>query len=177
MKTSLMRETKETRVDVSLDMESRETSISTGIELLDCVLTSLAQSAQMGLKVATHGDLTTGDHHTVEDVGITAGSALAGLIKGWKGPGNGCAIVPLGNVLATAAIRFGEPGYLEEFSFASEILGGMELENFSHFMRSLAYNGSFSLYLEAKGDDDRRKAEAMAAALGFALRAAFKKQW
>jgi|GEM_PF-189691 len=174
MKASFIRETKETRVEVSLDLDGREVSIHTGIELLDRVLESLAQSAQMGLEVVAQGDLATGDHHTVEDVGITAGSALAELIMTGMGPGNGYAMVPSGHVLATAAVKFGEPGYLEEFSFVSERLGGMELENFSHFMRALAYNGHFNLYLGAKGDDDWRKAEAMAAALGSAMRAAFK---
>ncbi len=166
----MKRETKETSVEVTLDLEGQgvrdvRKSIDTGVALLDFILSNLASSSAFGLEVRAKGDLETGDHHTTEDVGITLGCVIAKLVS----RGMGSSIVPAGDCIATAAVRFDEPGYRGDFNFQAEEIGGMSLENFSHFLRALAYNGGFSLYMKAEGDDDRRKIEAMAIALGRAL--------
>jgi imidazoleglycerol-phosphate dehydratase len=74
--------------------------------------------------------------------------------------------------MATAAVRFGEPGYRGDFDMQSGSVAGMSLENFSHFLRALAYNGRFSLVIRAKGGDDRSKIEAISLALGRAIKKA-----
>lgn len=169
MKASWKRETKETRVEVTLDLEgSGVREIDTGIELLDFMLSDFASVGIFDLEVRAKGDLETGDHHTTEDVGITLGTVLAKLIT----KGIGSSVVPAGECLALAAVRFGEPGYRGDFDFNAQELGGMSLENFGHFLRALAYNGGFTLHIKAEGDDDWRKIEAMIAALGRALRRA-----
>lgn len=169
MKASWKRETKETRVEVTLDLDdSGVREINTGIELLDFMLLNFALAGIFDLDVRAKGDLETGDHHTTEDVGITLGTVLAKLIT----KGTGSSVVPAGECLALAALRFGEPGYRGDFDFKAEELGGMSLENFGHFLRALAYNGGFTLHMKAEGDDDRRKIEAMMTALGRALRRA-----
>jgi imidazoleglycerol-phosphate dehydratase len=129
-------------------------------------LSLLCSSSGFDMSLKASGDLETGDHHTTEDVGIALGSALAKLVK----TGTGSSIVPSGACLAMAAVAFGEPWFRGDFQFQDRELGGMALENFSHFMRSLAYNGNFTLHLCAQGGEDRRKVEAMATALGVALR-------
>jgi imidazoleglycerol-phosphate dehydratase len=169
MKLSSKRETRETKVEVSLSSVGRGTALAdTGVELLDTVLSLLCSSSGFDLELKARGDLETGDHHTTEDVAIALGSALAKLPQA----GTGSAIVPSGSCLAMAAVAFGEPCFRGDFQFQSRELGGMALENFSHFMRTLAYNGSFTLHLSAHGGEDRRKVEAMAIALGSALRSA-----
>ncbi|HSD59024.1 MAG TPA: imidazoleglycerol-phosphate dehydratase [Methanotrichaceae archaeon] len=169
MKASTKRETKETSVEVSMNLEgSGVREVNTGIELLDFMLSDFASAGIFDLEVRAKGDLETGDHHTTEDVGITLGAVLTKLIT----KGTGSSIVPAGECQAMAAVRFGEPGYRGDFDFQAEELGGMSLENFGHFLRALAYNGGFTLHMKAEGDDDRRKIEAMAIALGRAIRKA-----
>jgi imidazoleglycerol-phosphate dehydratase len=167
MKVSFKRDTKETRIEVSLSSVGRGTATAdTGIELLDEILCLLCSSSGFDLELKARGDLETGDHHTTEDIGIVLGSALAKLTKA----GTGSSIVPSGSCLAVAAVAFGEPWFRGDFQFQGKELGGMALENFGHFMRTLAYNGNFTLHLSAQGGEDRRKVEAMAIALGGALR-------
>jgi len=70
------RSTGETQVTVSLDLDGGEASASTGVGFLDHMLDLLARHGRLGLKVEASGDLETGAHHTVEDVGIVLGQAL-----------------------------------------------------------------------------------------------------
>jgi imidazoleglycerol-phosphate dehydratase len=169
MKASLKRETKETSIKISLDLDGAgNCQADTGIELLDLILITLAKTSGTDLIVKAKGDLATGDHHTAEDVGIVLGSVLAKLIT----DGIGSSMVPSGDCLALAAVCFGEPGYKGDFQLDAQEMGGMALENFSHFARAVAYNGRFTLHLNAKGGDDHRKIEAMMAAFGRALKKA-----
>ena len=169
MKVSRKRETKETSIDVILDTNGANNIIvETGIELLDEILKSFAKGSGFELFIKARGDLETGDHHTAEDTGIALGSALSEVIK----TGIGSSVVPSGQTLALAAVRFGESGYRGDFEFQAKVVGGMSLENFGHFLRALAYNGRFSLVIRAEGGDDRSKIEAISLALGRAIRKA-----
>jgi imidazoleglycerol-phosphate dehydratase len=169
MSASRKRETKETSIEVILEIEGKGLiQVDTGIELLDEILSAIARGAGFDLTVKARGDLETGDHHTTEDTAITFGSALAEVIKS----GIGSSMVPSGQAWAAAAVRFGEPGYQGNFALQSQALGGMCLENFSHFLRALAYNGLFNLIISAEGGDDRSKTEAMSTALGRAIKKA-----
>lgn len=169
MLASRKRETRETSIDVILETDGVGTvDVDTGIELLDEILRALGRGALFDLTVKARGDLETGDHHTIEDVGIALGGALAQVIKS----GIASSIVPSGLAMATAAVRFGEPGYRGDFDLQSGNLAGMSLENFGHFLRALAYNGGFTLVIRAEGGDDRGKIEAMSLALGRAIKKA-----
>lgn len=166
MLSSLKRETRETSITVTVDLDGTGVvQADTGIELLDDILKTLGEASGFDLAVLAKGDLQTGDHHTTEDVGITLGSVLARLIVS----GAGCSAVPMGDCLAQASVSFGEPGYFGDFILGAHELGGMALENFGHYARSVAYNGRFTLHLSAKGGSDHEKIIAMAAAVGRAL--------
>jgi imidazoleglycerol-phosphate dehydratase len=130
----------------------------------------MAEASDFDLMIRADGDLQTGDHHITEDVGITLGTVLADLMN----KGLGSSIVPSGDCLAMAAVRFGEPFFSGEFHLQADVLGGMNLENFRHFMRTLAFNGRFTLYLKADGNNNMRKIEAMSLALGAALKKAYQ---
>lgn len=171
MKSSLKRETKETRIDVSLSASGRAIfEVSTGIKLFDAMLRVFAEASGFDLVVRAEGDLETGDHHTIEDVGITIGHALSNLANS----GIGSSTVPKGECLATAAIRLGEPGYKSNFEFRAQEMDGMSLENIGHFLRAVAYNGNFTLHIQAEGENDRSKIEAICAATGRALKNAME---
>ena len=133
---------------------------------MDEILSAIARGAGFDLTVKARGDLETGDHHTTEDTAITLGSTLAQAIKS----GIGSSIVPSGQAVAMAAVRFGEPGYQGDFELQSAAMAGMSLENLTHFLRALAYSGRFNLAICAKGGDDRSKIGAMSLALGRAGR-------
>lgn len=166
MRTSIRRETAETTIEISLDLEwSGLSKADTDIPLLDEIIRNLAKASRFDVSVKARGDLPTGDHHTVEDVAITLGSAIAELTK----EGIGSSTVPSGTCLAQAVVRLGEPGYSDSFEFEADDLGGVQLENVTHFMRALAYNGNFTLHLKAVGGDDWQKVEALTLALGRAL--------
>ena len=171
MPSSRKRETKETCVEAFLNIEGQgQIHVETGIELLDEILLAIGRSGGFDLKVMAKGDAETGDHHTTEDVAITLGSVLAEEVQVQGGIGS--STVPSGQSLATAAVRFGEPGYQGNFSLKSSTLSGMDLENFSHLLRALAYNGRFTLAISATGGDDRSQIEAMSTALGRAIKKA-----
>jgi imidazoleglycerol-phosphate dehydratase len=173
MKASRKRETKETRIDVTLDTNGANLiKVNTGIELLDEILKAFAKGSGFELTVNAIGDLETGDHHTTEDTGITLGSALSEVIKS----GIGSSVVPSGQTLAMAAVRFGEPGYRGDFEFQGDVVGEMSLENFGHFLRTLAYNGMFTLAIRADGGDDRSKIEAASTAVGRAVQKAAREK-
>lgn len=169
MKASLKRETNETTVKLSVDLDgSGRSEIDTGIHLLDEILCTIADASGFEIIAHAKGDLQTGDHHTSEDVAIAMGSVLSKLIK----DGIGSSIVPAGECCALAAVRFGQAAYKGDFEFNAREMGGMALENFGHFCRSIAYNGRFTLFLSSKGADDRGKIIAMTTALGRALKRA-----
>ncbi|HWQ21091.1 MAG TPA: imidazoleglycerol-phosphate dehydratase [Methanotrichaceae archaeon] len=169
MLASLKRETKETCIDASLEVLGRgQCQASTGIELLDEVLLAFAEGGGFDLAVKAAGDYQTGDHHTAEDVGIALGTAIGQLGIA----GTGSSMVPSADGFAMAAVRFGQPGYTGDFELRSQASCGMALENVGHFMRALAFNGRFTLYLSAKGELDRPKIDAMALSLGRAIKKA-----
>ena len=169
MKSSFKRDTKETKISVTLDIDGAGSNeVATGIELLDEILVVLAKASGFDLTVKAKGDLATGDHHTTEDVGIALGSVLGKQIQ----KGIGSSLVPSGECLVLAAVRFGEPGYSGDFEFRSDEMGCMALENFGHFARTVAYNGRFTLHLSAKGGGDHQKIDALTLALGRALKRA-----
>ena len=169
MLASRKRETRETCIEVILETEgSGVIEVDTGIEFMDEILRALGRGALFDLTVKARGDLETGDHHTIEDIGIALGGALSQVIKS----GIASSIVPSGQAMAIAAVRFGEPGYRGEFDLQSGNLAGMSLENFGHFLRALVYNGGFTLVIRAEGGDDRGKIEAMSLALGRAIKKA-----
>src|ERR1041384_2193195 len=107
------RETRESRVDVSLDLDgSGRAEIATGIGFLDHMLDSLARHARFDLTVNAEGDLHVDQHHTAEDVGITLGQALNQALQERRGIRRfGDAAVPLDEALVQVAIDLGGRPY------------------------------------------------------------------
>src|ERR1051325_7150059 len=99
------RSTAETKIRLSLDLDGGEASAATGVGFLDHMLDLLARHGRLGLKVEAEGDLETGAHHTVEDVGIALGQALDEALGDRSGIRRyGSALVPMDESIAECAI-------------------------------------------------------------------------
>src|SRR5689334_24500320 len=101
----IQRKTRETEVTVAVDLDGGAVATSTGVGFLDHMLELLARHGRLGLRVEANGDLETGAHHTVEDVGIVFGQALDEALGDRAGIRRyGSALVPMDEALAECAI-------------------------------------------------------------------------
>ena len=144
------RVTGETDVRVRLDLDgSGEATIDTGVGFFDHMLTLLAHHALIDLEVVARGDLETGSHHTVEDVGITMGLALAEALGDRAGIERyGWALVPMDECLGQAAIDVsGRPFLACEVPLPYANIGGFETDLLEEFLRGLVNNARLTVHL------------------------------
>lgn len=172
---TVTRTTKETEITVTVDLDGRgESSVSTGVPAYDHLLESLATHSLIDLTVTAAGDLDVDDHHTVEDVALALGQALAEAVGAGAGIGRfGDARVPMDEALATCALDLGGRPYASiVLGFANERIGTLTTQNIPHALESLARTAGLTLHLEASGRNDHHVAEAAFKALARALRQA-----
>jgi len=169
------RKTNETDIELKINLDgSGNTDINTGIAFFDHMLNSFAKHGSFDLKVSARGDLTVDDHHTIEDVGITLGSALHKALGDKKGIERfGEARVPMDEALATAVVDIGGRSFLAfKASFANQKIGGFNPQNTRHFFESLVSNAGINAHMEVSGENDHHKIEALFKAFGVALKRA-----
>jgi imidazoleglycerol-phosphate dehydratase len=172
---TLTRVTRETSVELTLDLDGTGmTDIDTGVGFFDHLLGSLAHHGLFDLTIRARGDLHVDDHHTVEDVALVLGAALAEALADRAGIERfGDAAVPMDEALATAVVDAGgRPYAVIELPFAGERAGTLTLQNVPHALEALARGGGITLHLTGTGRNDHHLAEAAFKALGRALRAA-----
>ena len=170
------RRTGETDVTLRLDLSGQgEGERATGVGFFDHMLDLLARHGGLDLTVTARGDLHTGAHHTVEDVGICLGRALdealgdrAGIVR------YGHAVVPMDEARAACAIDLSGRGLcVFEGDLPSGAIGNFDHELAEEFFRALAVNGRLTLHLTIeRGANVHHKIEAAFKALARALRAA-----
>ena len=144
------RTTGETDVRVRVELDGTGTAtVSTGVGFFDHMLSLLARHSLIDLEVQAAGDLETGSHHTVEDVGITLGQALSEALGDRAGIERyGSALVPMDECLAQAAIDLsGRPFTAIDVPLPDGVIGGFETELLEEFMRALANHGGLTLHL------------------------------
>jgi imidazoleglycerol-phosphate dehydratase len=144
------RETGETKIELSLDLDgSGKASISTGIGFFDHVLTLLSRHSLIDLTVQAQGDLQVDAHHTVEDVGICYGKALAQALGDKAGIRRyGDATVPMDETLVTAAIDLsGRPYCVWNAEIPREMLGTFNAPLAEEFWRAVASSGALTLHI------------------------------
>jgi imidazoleglycerol-phosphate dehydratase len=124
-------------------------TVSTGVGFFDHMLTLLARHSLIDVEVEARGDLETGSHHTVEDVGITLGQAIAQALGDRAGIERyGSALVPMDECLAQAAIDLsGRPFTVIDVPLPATVIGGFETELLPEFMRGLANHAGLTLHL------------------------------
>ncbi len=175
--SKITRKTNETDIEVKITLEgSGNTDINTGIPFFDHMLNSFAKHGSFDLVVKASGDLSVDDHHTIEDVGIALGSAIAKALGDKKGIERfGEARVPMDEALATAAIDISGRNFLVfNATFESQKIGSFNPQNAGHFFESLASNGGINAHLAVTGENDHHKIEALFKAFGVALKRAAK---
>ena len=170
---TVRRETGETQIEITLVLDGRgHAQTDTGVGFLDHMLAALTRHARFDLSVQATGDLDVDEHHTVEDVGITLGTALGQALGDRSGITRmGHAIVPMDEALALVAVDIGGRGYFVfEGEFDTPHIGGMATSLVSHFFESLAMEARMNLHARLlTGRDDHHRAEALFKALARAL--------
>ena len=169
------RQTKETEVLVRLNLDGAGTGdVNTGIPFLDHLLRALAVHGRLDLEVKARGDLEVDAHHTVEDVGIVLGEALAEALGDRSGIIRfGDATVPLDESRATVALDCGGRGYaMVDVPLRGVMIGSLPATLLPHFLETFALRGGVTLHVIATGRDDHHLAEATFKALARALRQA-----
>jgi imidazoleglycerol-phosphate dehydratase len=170
---TINRQTGETDIKITLDLDGTgQADINTGVGFLDHMLHALARHARFDLTVQATGDLHIDEHHTVEDVGIVLGRAIAQALGDRKGITRmGHAIVPMDEALALVAIDFGGRGYFVfDGHFDTDRIGQMGTSLIPHFLESVAHEGRMNLHARLlAGTDDHHRAEALFKALARAL--------
>jgi imidazoleglycerol-phosphate dehydratase len=147
----IKRSTGETEVSVSVDLDGGAVSATTGVGFFDHMLELLGHHGRLALTIRATGDLQTGAHHTVEDVGIAFGQALDQALADRAGIRRyGSAIVPMDESLGTCAIDIsGRPLCLFEAELPPVSIAGFDTELAEEFFRAVASNAKLTLHLAA----------------------------
>jgi imidazoleglycerol-phosphate dehydratase len=172
---TVTRATKETQITVTLKLDGTgETKIDTGVGFYDHLLNSMAHHALFDLEIEATGDLVIDEHHTVEDVALVLGAALAQALGDRSGIARfGDCAVPMDESVATAVVDVGgRPYAVIDLPFMGKRAGKMPLELIEHTLESFARAGGVTLNLKGRGRNDHHLAEAAFKALGRALCAA-----
>jgi imidazoleglycerol-phosphate dehydratase len=175
-RSELSRKTSETDIVVRLNLDGTGvTKIATGVGFFDHMLTAFGRHGLFDLEVEAKGDLHIDAHHTVEDVGIVLGQALAHALGEKRGINRfGQASVPMDEALVDASIDLSGRAYLGwNVNFERPILGTMDTQLVEEFFRALTGNGLFTLHLrQLAGTNAHHVAEATFKACARALRMA-----
>jgi imidazoleglycerol-phosphate dehydratase len=170
------RDTKETQIRVRLNLDGTgQAKLATGIGFFDHMLDQLARHGLIDLEIEAHGDLHIDGHHTVEDVGITLGMAIAQAVGDKKGLTRyGHAYVPLDEALSRVVIDFsGRPGLHMRVPFKSAMIGGFDTQLTYEFFQGFANHALVTLHIDnLHGDNAHHQCETVFKAFARALRMA-----
>jgi imidazoleglycerol-phosphate dehydratase len=174
-KTNIERDTNETSIQLTLDLDGGECSAATGIGFFDHMIDLLSRHGGMGISVKADGDLETGAHHTVEDVGIVFGQALDRALGDRRGINRfGSALVPMDEALAECALDIsGRPLLAFRGDLPKARIGDFETELTEEFFGAVARSAGITLHLEIRdGSNVHHMIEACFKAFARALRMA-----
>jgi imidazoleglycerol-phosphate dehydratase len=169
------RSTAETQIRLSLNLDGGESSAATGVGFLDHMLDLLARHGRLGLTVEASGDLETGAHHTVEDVGIVLGQALDEALGDRAGIRRyGSALVPMDESLAECALDIsGRPLCVFDAELPPTSIAGFDSELAEELFRAVASNAKLTLHVSVRrGSNVHHMIEACFKAFARALRVA-----
>jgi imidazoleglycerol-phosphate dehydratase len=161
-------------VRVDLDGSGRR-ELATGVPFLDHMLDQIARHGLVDLEVSAEGDLHIDGHHTVEDVGITLGQAVAKAIGERKGIRRyGHAYVPLDEALSRVVIDFsGRPGLEWHVEFARDMIGAFEVDLAHEFFQGFVNHAQVTMHIDnLRGSNAHHQCETVFKAFARALRTA-----
>ncbi len=172
----IIRNTLETQVTVRLDLDGTgQGKFATGVPFLDHMLDQIARHGLIDLDVQAVGDLHIDAHHTVEDIGITIGQALAKALGDKKGLTRyGHSYVPLDEALSRVVIDLsGRPGLEFDVPFTRATIGQFDVDLVNEFFRGLVNHAGITLHIDnLRGVNAHHQAETVFKAFGRALRMA-----
>ena len=172
------RRTAETDITVKLNLDgSGQSRLATGIGFFDHMLDQVARHGLIDLEITAQGDLHIDGHHTVEDVGITLGQALAQAVGDKKGLRRyGHAYVPLDEALSRVVVDFsGRPGLVQHIPFTSGMIGTLDTQLVHEFFQGFVNHAGVSLHIDnLRGENAHHQAETVFKAFGRALRMALE---
>ncbi|MBR3497701.1 MAG: imidazoleglycerol-phosphate dehydratase HisB [Selenomonadaceae bacterium] len=170
------RATKETRVEVELNLDGAGvTEIDSGVGFFNHMLNLFAAHGQFDLKIFCAGDLEVDGHHSVEDIGITLGTALKEALGDKRGITRyGTFFLPMDETLALVSLDIsGRPFLVCEVGEFAPMIGNFDTQLVEEFLRAFAFNAGITLHVKIfYGKNSHHKVEAIFKALGHALRAA-----
>ncbi len=166
------RETAETDIEVTLDLDGNgDSTVETGVGFFDHMLETFAKHGLFDLTVRCDGDLDIDDHHTVEDVAITLGSALEEALGEKRGIVRYAdRRVPLDEAVACVVVDVsGRPRFYFDGEFSQPTVGAFTSDMARHFAESLALNAGLTLHLAVDGENAHHEVEALFKSLARAL--------
>jgi imidazoleglycerol-phosphate dehydratase len=170
------RNTRETQIRVVVNLDgSGRSALSTGIGFFDHMLDQIARHGAIDLTVEARGDLHIDGHHTVEDVGITLGQAVAQAIGDKVGIRRyGHAYVPLDEALSRVVVDFsGRPGLVMNVPFVRAMIGEFDVDLAHEFFQGFVNHALVTLHIDnLRGSNAHHQCETVFKAFGRALRAA-----
>jgi imidazoleglycerol-phosphate dehydratase len=175
-KAEIQRDTKETKVHVALDLDGTgKARLASGIPFLDHMLDQVARHGAIDLEVEAKGDLEIDAHHTVEDIGITLGMAMAKALGDKKGIRRyGHAYVPLDEALSRAVVDFsGRPGLEFHVDFTRARVGEFDVDLTHEFFQGFVNHAFATVHLDnLRGDNAHHQCETLFKAFARAVRMA-----
>jgi len=175
-KASVKRDTLETRIEVAVDLDGQGNGrFQTGLPFLDHMLDQVARHGMVDLQVNAAGDLAIDAHHTVEDIGITLGQAVAKALGDKKGIRRyGHAYIPLDEALARVVLDFsGRPGLAYRVDFPRARVGDFDVDLLHEFFQGFVNHAQVTLHIDSlQGANAHHIAETVFKAFGRAMRMA-----
>ncbi|QNP46907.1 imidazoleglycerol-phosphate dehydratase HisB [Sphingomonas sediminicola] len=177
-RAEIVRETRETKIAVALDLERAEPRIiATGIPFYDHMLDQVAAHAGFSLVLSCDGDLDIDGHHSIEDCAIAVGTALGRALGDKRGIGRFGFALPMDETEAQVLIDLsGRPFSRFEGEFETSHIGEYPTEMTPHVFRSLADGLGAAVHVRVQGENDHHKTEACFKAFGRALRQAVRRE-
>jgi len=171
------RKTNETDIYIKLNLDgSGKSDIETGLPFFDHMLDQLARHGALDLTIKAKGDLHIDEHHTIEDTGIALGEIFLNVLGNKRGIERYAYTLPMDDCLAQVAIDFGGRNWIVwDAEFKREKIGDMPTEMFFHFFKSFSDASKSNLNIQATGDNEHHKIEAIFKAFAKTIKKAVRR--
>ncbi len=175
-KADVERNTNETQIQISVNLDGEgNCKLETGVPFLEHMLEQVGRHGLIDIEVIARGDLHIDAHHTVEDIGITLGQAVAKAVGDKTGIVRyGYAYVPLDEALSRVVIDFsGRPGLVYRAEYPRAIIGEFDVDLLHEFFQGFVNHAGVTMHIDnIRGDNAHHIAETIFKAFGRAVRMA-----